>query len=61
EPEQAPLSLEFVPKPVYPEFMPLEDEVFPVEEQPLPADVSPTVDLPGYIVDSDPEEDKEDP
>ncbi|GKE10948.1 hypothetical protein Tco_1414499 [Tanacetum coccineum] len=28
---------------------------------PLPAIVSPTADLPGYIVDSDPEEDKEDP
>ncbi|GJR40986.1 hypothetical protein Tco_1216670 [Tanacetum coccineum] len=35
-PEYPPLP-EFVPKPVYPEFMPPEDEVFPVEEQPLPA------------------------
>ncbi|GJW28770.1 hypothetical protein Tco_0045645 [Tanacetum coccineum] len=58
-PEQAPLSLEFVPEPVYPEFMPLEDEVFPVEEQPLPAAVSPTTDLPGYIANSDSEEDPE--
>ncbi|GJZ43571.1 putative reverse transcriptase domain-containing protein [Tanacetum coccineum] len=49
EPEQAPLSLEFVPKPVYPEFMP------------LPAAVSPTTNSPGYITDSDPEEDEEDP
>ncbi|GJS46401.1 hypothetical protein Tco_0596522 [Tanacetum coccineum] len=62
ETEQAPLSLEFVPKPVYPEFMPLEDEVFPAKEQPLHAAVSPTADSPGYIADSDPEEDpKEDP
>ncbi|GKB27069.1 hypothetical protein Tco_0866470 [Tanacetum coccineum] len=61
EPKQAPLSPEFVPEPVYPEFMPPEDEVFPAEEQPLPATVSPTIDLPGYIVDSDPEEDEEDP
>ncbi|GKG07615.1 hypothetical protein Tco_0330584, partial [Tanacetum coccineum] len=61
EPEQAPLSLEFVPKPVYPEFMPPEDEVFPAEEKLLPAAVSPTTDSPGYIANSDPEEDEEDP
>ncbi|GJR74501.1 hypothetical protein Tco_0086866 [Tanacetum coccineum] len=61
EPEQAPLSLEFVPEPVYLEFMPPEDEVFPTEEQPLPAAVSPTAASPGYIIDSHPDEDKEDP
>ncbi|GKB86931.1 reverse transcriptase domain-containing protein [Tanacetum coccineum] len=61
EPEQAPLLLEFVPEPVYPEFMPPEDEVFPAEEQPLPAAVSPTTDSPGYIADSNPKEDEEDP
>ncbi|GJW95961.1 hypothetical protein Tco_0175633 [Tanacetum coccineum] len=61
EPEQAPLSPEFVPKPVYPEFMPPGEEVFLAEEQPLPAVVLPTTDSPGYITDSDPEEDKEDP
>ncbi|GJY52139.1 hypothetical protein Tco_0442986 [Tanacetum coccineum] len=48
------------PKPVYQEFMPPEDEVFLTEEQPLPAAVSPTIDLPGYIADSDPEEDPTD-
>ncbi|GKF64981.1 hypothetical protein Tco_0188429, partial [Tanacetum coccineum] len=52
-----PHSPEFVPESVYLEFMPPEDEVFPVEEQPLPAAVSPTTDSPGYIADSDPEED----
>ncbi|GJS92666.1 putative reverse transcriptase domain-containing protein [Tanacetum coccineum] len=61
EPEQAPPSPEFVPEPVYPKFMPPENEVFPAEEQPLPAAVSPTTDSPGYIADSDPEEDEEDP
>ncbi|GKE58134.1 hypothetical protein Tco_1497319 [Tanacetum coccineum] len=61
EPEQAPLSLEFVPEHVYSEFMPPEDEVFPAEEQLLLAAVSPTVDSPGYIADSDLEEDEEDP
>ncbi|GJV03682.1 hypothetical protein Tco_1337251 [Tanacetum coccineum] len=48
---------EFVPKPVYPEFMPPEDDVLPVEEQPLTAAVSPTANLPGYVPESDPEED----
>nr|GEU98113.1 putative reverse transcriptase domain-containing protein [Tanacetum cinerariifolium] len=50
---------EFVSEPVYPEFMPLEDDVPTAEEQPLPAAVSPTFDSPGYIPKSDPEEDKE--
>ncbi|GJT87797.1 hypothetical protein Tco_1069514 [Tanacetum coccineum] len=52
EPERAPLLPEFVPKPVYLEFMPSKDEVFPAKEQPLPAAVSPTADSPGYIADS---------
>ncbi|GKA03724.1 putative reverse transcriptase domain-containing protein [Tanacetum coccineum] len=61
EPEQAPPSPDFVPEPVYPEFMPPEDDVLPAKEQPLPAAVSPTADSPGYIAESDPEEDpKED-
>nr|GEU86821.1 putative reverse transcriptase domain-containing protein [Tanacetum cinerariifolium] len=58
-PEHPPLP-KFVPEPVYPEFMPPEDEVFPAEEQPLPAAVSPTAKLPGYIADSDLEEDPAD-
>nr|GEW37412.1 putative reverse transcriptase domain-containing protein [Tanacetum cinerariifolium] len=32
-----------------------------MEDQPLPADASPTTLSPGYVVDSDPEEDEEDP
>ncbi|GJS79588.1 hypothetical protein Tco_0729469, partial [Tanacetum coccineum] len=62
EPEQAPPSpvyVPYVPEPVYPEFMPPEDEVLPAEEQPLPAAVSPTADSPGYVPESDPEEDPE--
>ncbi|GJU12692.1 hypothetical protein Tco_1135088, partial [Tanacetum coccineum] len=52
---------DFVPEPVYPEFMPHEDDVLPAKEQPLLADVSPTADSPGYIIEFDPEEDpKED-
>ncbi|GKE92076.1 hypothetical protein Tco_1573171, partial [Tanacetum coccineum] len=45
-------------EPIYPEYIPLEDEhEFPVEEQPLPPVDSPTVDSP--TAESDPEEDPE--
>ncbi|GJZ50261.1 hypothetical protein Tco_0604451 [Tanacetum coccineum] len=60
-PEQAPPLPEFVPEPVYPEFMPPEDDVLPTEHQPLPAAILPTADSPRYIADSDPKEDEEDP
>ncbi|GJR23550.1 putative reverse transcriptase domain-containing protein [Tanacetum coccineum] len=51
---------DYVPEPMYPEYIPLEDEhVFSAEEQPLPPVVSPTAESPGYVVESDPEEDPE--
>ncbi|GJU56449.1 hypothetical protein Tco_1230163 [Tanacetum coccineum] len=51
---------DYVSEPVYPEYIPLEDEhVFPAEEQPLPPVDSPTTESPGYVVESDPEEDPE--
>ncbi|GKE71785.1 hypothetical protein Tco_1529857, partial [Tanacetum coccineum] len=51
---------DYVPDPIYPEYIPLEDEhEFPVEEQPLPPVDSPTAESPGYVVKSDPEEDPE--
>ncbi|GJS47359.1 hypothetical protein Tco_0597480 [Tanacetum coccineum] len=51
---------DYVPEPVYPEYIPLEDEhVFPTEEQPLPPVDSPTAESPGYITESDPKEDPE--
>ncbi|GJS45871.1 hypothetical protein Tco_0595992 [Tanacetum coccineum] len=51
---------DYVPEPIYPEYIPLEDEhEFPVEEQPLPPIDSPSVESPGYVTDSDPEEDPE--
>ncbi|GKB51777.1 hypothetical protein Tco_0902530 [Tanacetum coccineum] len=53
------LSSDFVPEPVYPEFMPPEDEVLPAEEQPLPAAASPTTNSPGYVPESNPEDDLE--
>ncbi|GKF45286.1 hypothetical protein Tco_0131838, partial [Tanacetum coccineum] len=62
DPEQAPPSpiyVPFVPEPVYPEFLLVDDEVFPAEEQPMPAADSPNHQSPGYIPESDPEEDPE--
>nr|GFB99920.1 hypothetical protein [Tanacetum cinerariifolium] len=51
------------PSPDYirgPEYLPLADDVFLAKEQPLPAAVSPTAELPRYIMDSEPEMDPED-
>nr|GEU52198.1 reverse transcriptase domain-containing protein [Tanacetum cinerariifolium] len=51
---------DFVPEPIYPEYIPLEDEhILPTEEQPLPPVVSPTAESPGYVAESDPKEDPE--
>ncbi|GJX02052.1 hypothetical protein Tco_0185965 [Tanacetum coccineum] len=51
---------DYVPEPIYPEYIPLEDEhEFPAEEQPLPPIDSPTAESPGYVTESDPEEDPE--
>nr|GFC54863.1 hypothetical protein [Tanacetum cinerariifolium] len=51
---------DFVPEPIYPEYIPLEDEhILPAEEQQLPPIVSPTAESPGYVVESDLEEDPE--
>nr|GEY15792.1 hypothetical protein [Tanacetum cinerariifolium] len=51
---------EFVPELVYLKFMPPEDVILPAEEQPLLAADSPTTDSPGYIPESDLEEDPTD-
>ncbi|GJY61432.1 hypothetical protein Tco_0462089 [Tanacetum coccineum] len=51
---------DYVLEPMYPDYIPLEDEhVFPSEEHPLPHVVSPTAESPGYVTESDPEEDPE--
>ncbi|GKG63051.1 hypothetical protein Tco_0638698, partial [Tanacetum coccineum] len=50
---------DFVPEPMYTEYMLLEDEILSVEEQPLLAAASPTADSPGYVPVSDPEEESE--
>nr|GEW55698.1 hypothetical protein [Tanacetum cinerariifolium] len=55
-----PHNHDYVSEPMYPEYIPLEDEhVFFDEEQPLPPVVSPTVESPGYVAESDPKEDPE--
>ncbi|GJS58372.1 hypothetical protein Tco_0653156 [Tanacetum coccineum] len=55
-----PQDPDYVPEPIYPEYLPLEDEhVFSVEEQPLPPLDSPAAESPGYVVESDPKEDPE--
>ncbi|GKB45948.1 retrovirus-related pol polyprotein from transposon TNT 1-94 [Tanacetum coccineum] len=58
EPQSPPL-LDFVPEPVYLEYIPQENEVFPDEEQPLPPAASPTTQSPDYVPKSDPETDPE--
>ncbi|GKF75462.1 hypothetical protein Tco_0224906, partial [Tanacetum coccineum] len=51
---------DYVPEPIYPECILLEDEhVFPVEEQPLPPVDSPTAESQEYVTESDLEEDPE--
>nr|GEX58680.1 hypothetical protein [Tanacetum cinerariifolium] len=58
--EQAPPSPDYVPGLEYPEYVTASDDEIPIN--PLPADASPTTLSPGYVVDSDLEEDpKEDP
>nr|GEW09238.1 hypothetical protein [Tanacetum cinerariifolium] len=51
---------DFMQKPIYPKYIPLEDEhILPAKEQPLPPVVSPTAESPGYVAELDPEEDLE--
>ncbi|GKG03812.1 hypothetical protein Tco_0314199, partial [Tanacetum coccineum] len=51
---------DYVPEPIYPEYIPLEDDhEFPAEEQPLPPVDSPTAESPEYVTESDLEEDPE--
>ncbi|GJT49765.1 hypothetical protein Tco_0975922 [Tanacetum coccineum] len=54
-----PPSPAFILEPVYPEFMPPEDDILPAKEQPMPAAVLPNTDSPGYVPEYDLEEDPE--
>nr|GEZ06086.1 putative reverse transcriptase domain-containing protein [Tanacetum cinerariifolium] len=52
---EAPHSPDYIPGPKYPEYLPPADDELLAEEQPLPAALSPTAELLGYIMDSEPE------
>ncbi|GJT29301.1 hypothetical protein Tco_0909576 [Tanacetum coccineum] len=59
--DSSPHDPDYVPEPMYPKYIPLEDEhVFPDKEQPLPPVVSPITESLGYVVESDPEEYEDD-
>nr|GEX17910.1 hypothetical protein [Tanacetum cinerariifolium] len=52
---------DFMPEPIYPEYIPLEDEhILSAKEQSLPPVVSTTAESPGYVAESDLEEYKDD-
>ncbi|GJU53149.1 hypothetical protein Tco_1226863 [Tanacetum coccineum] len=60
EQEQAPLSPDYVPGLEYPEYLAPSDEEILVEDQPYIVADSPIALSPGYVADSDLEEDSED-
>ncbi|GKE20219.1 hypothetical protein Tco_1431731, partial [Tanacetum coccineum] len=60
EPEQAPLWPDYVPGPEYPEYLAPSDKEVLVEDQPYAVADSPIALSPGYVADSDLEEDSED-
>nr|GEW65992.1 hypothetical protein [Tanacetum cinerariifolium] len=58
----SPIEIPYVPELEYLEYIESSDDEEPLEDQPLPADASPIIPSPDYVVDSDPKEDpKEDP
>ncbi|GKF28693.1 hypothetical protein Tco_0095035, partial [Tanacetum coccineum] len=57
---QAPLSPDYVPGPEYPDYLAPSDEEVPMEDQPYAVADSPIALSPGYVADSDPEEDSKD-
>ncbi|GKD27334.1 hypothetical protein Tco_1233548, partial [Tanacetum coccineum] len=57
--EHPPVEVPYVPEPEYPRYLMSVDAEAPLEDQPLPVDASPTALSPGYMADSDPNEDPE--
>ncbi|GJV53827.1 putative reverse transcriptase domain-containing protein [Tanacetum coccineum] len=53
----SPIYLPYVPEPEYPEYLAPSDDEAPIDDQPLPDDASPVALSPGYVPDSDLEED----
>nr|GEX68867.1 hypothetical protein [Tanacetum cinerariifolium] len=59
EHQPSPIEIPYVPEPKYLEYLAPSDDEAPLEDQPLPADALPTAASPGYVTDSDLEEDLE--
>ncbi|GKD45854.1 hypothetical protein Tco_1270499 [Tanacetum coccineum] len=55
----SPVDVPFVPESEYPEYLAPSDAEEPLEDQPLPTDASPIALSPGYVADSDSNEDPE--
>nr|GEX15244.1 hypothetical protein [Tanacetum cinerariifolium] len=56
-----PHNPDYISEPMYPEYIPLEDEhILSAEEQPLPPIDSPTAESSGYVAEEDPEEYEDD-
>ncbi|GKF95008.1 hypothetical protein Tco_0284708, partial [Tanacetum coccineum] len=55
----SPVDVPYISKPEYLEYLAPSNTEEPLEDQPLPADASPTSLSPGYVADSDPDEDPE--
>ncbi|GJS00334.1 hypothetical protein Tco_0316842 [Tanacetum coccineum] len=55
----SPVEVPYIPEPEYPEYLTPSDVEAPLKDQPLPVDASPTALSPGYVADSDLEEDPE--
>ncbi|GJT62628.1 hypothetical protein Tco_1006161 [Tanacetum coccineum] len=55
----SPVEVPYVPEPEYPEYLVPNDVEAPLEDQSLPINASPTTLSPGYVADSDPDEDSE--
>nr|GEW66809.1 putative reverse transcriptase domain-containing protein [Tanacetum cinerariifolium] len=55
----SPIEIPHVPEPEYPKYLVPSDVEAPLEDQPLPIDALPTATSPGYVADSDSNEDLE--
>ncbi|GJS88231.1 hypothetical protein Tco_0770867 [Tanacetum coccineum] len=57
----SPAEVPYVSEPEYPEYLVPSDDEAPWEDRPLPTDASTVALSPGYVTDSDSEEDSEEP
>ncbi|GJY85616.1 hypothetical protein Tco_0499642, partial [Tanacetum coccineum] len=55
----SPVEVLYIPEPEYPKYLVPSNDEAPMEDQPLPIDASLVALSPGYVADSDPEEDPE--